>query len=80
MTKQAQKSEGPKDTKAPTHALFHIEERKEDKGFWTEVAVGWANQDGSINLRTNVGALLLPGQAYQLRTRQARSGNGENNE
>lgn len=80
MTKQAQKAEVPKDAKAPTHALFHIEERKGDKGFWTEVAVGWANQDGSINLRTNVGAILLPEQVYQLRTRQARSGNGDNSE
>ena len=80
MTKQAQKPEAPKDTKAPTHALFHIEERKDDKGFWTEVAVGWANQDGSINLRTNVGTLLLPGQVYQLRSRLTRSGNCENNE
>lgn len=74
MSKQTHKQETPKDIKAPTHALFHIEERGEDKAFWSEVAVGWENADGSVNLRTNVGAILLPGQVYQLRTRAARNG------
>ena len=66
-----------KDTKAPatngnqpTHALYHIEARGEDKNYWSEIAVGWVNKDGSVNLRTNVGAVLLPGQSYQLRQRQ----------
>ncbi|MDZ4078515.1 MULTISPECIES: hypothetical protein [Hydrocarboniphaga] len=74
MTKQTRKQEAPKESKAPTHALFHIEERgADDKAFWTEVAVGWENQDGSVNLRTNVGAILVPGHVYQLRTRTARN-------
>lgn len=79
MTKQTRKQEAPKDSKAPTHALFHIEEREADKAFWTEVAVGWENQDGSVNLRTNVGTILLPGHVYQLRVRTARNG-GEDRE
>ncbi|MDB5986771.1 MAG: hypothetical protein JWR16_1824 [Nevskia sp.] len=81
MTKQAQKAEAQKDTKAPTHALFHIEERDDDgKAFWSEVAVGWENQDHSINIRTNVGAVLLPGQVYQLRIRKERNGSTESGE
>ena len=80
MSKQAPKQEAPKEAKAPTHALFHIEERAHDKSFWSEVAVGWENGDGSVNLRTNVGAILLPGQVYQLRTRQARNGTTEHGE
>lgn len=79
-TQQTPKQETPKQAKGPTHALFHIEERGEQKAFWSEVAVGWKNADGSVNLRTNVGAVLLPGQAYQLRTRKARNGNGESSE
>lgn len=77
---QTPKQDAPKQAKVPTHALFHIEERGEQKAFWNEVAVGWKNADGSVNLRTNVGAVLLPGQTYQLRTRQARNGNGERSE
>jgi hypothetical protein len=75
MTKQAQKVEVSKDAKAPTHTLYHIEERKDDKAFWTEVAVvGWTNADGSINLRTRSGAVLLPDHDYQLRARKERNG------
>jgi hypothetical protein len=74
MTKQTQQ-QAPKETKAPTHVLYHIEERKDDKAFWTEVAVvGWTNADGSINLRTRSGAMLLPDHDYQLRARKERSG------
>ena len=79
-TQQTPKQETPKDSKAPNYALFHIEERGEQKAFWSEVAVGWKNADGSVNLRTNVGAILLPGQTYQLRTRAARNGNPERSE
>jgi len=79
-TQQTPKQETPKGTKAPAYALFHIEERGEQKAFWSEVAVGWKNTDGSVNLRTNVGAVLLPGQTYQLRTRKGRNGNGERSE
>ena len=77
MSKQTRKQEAPKDSKAPTHVLFHIKERSEDKAFWNEIAVGWANADGSVNLRTNVGAILLPDQVYQLRTRKERNGEAE---
>lgn len=75
MTKQTRKQDAQKDTKSPTHALFHIEERGADsKAFWTEVAVGWENQDGSVNLRTGVGAILIPGHVYQLRVRPTKNG------
>lgn len=75
MTKQPQKTEASKDPKAPTHTLYHIEERKDDKAFWTEVAVvGWTNSDGSINLRTRSGVVLLPDHDYQLRARKERNG------
>ncbi len=74
MTKQAQQ-QAPKEAKAPTHVLYHIEERKNDQAFWSEVGiVGWINTDGSINLRTRSGAVLLPGHDYQLRARKERSG------
>jgi hypothetical protein len=76
MTKQTNKPEAQ--PKAPTHTLFHIEERKDEKSFWTEVAVGWVNQDGSINVRTSAGALLLPGHDYQLRPRSERNKSGGN--
>ena len=60
-------------TKTPTHVLFHIEDRGPGKqAFWTEIAVGWENVDGSINIRTRIGALLLPGHGYQLRLRPAK--------
>jgi hypothetical protein len=80
MTKQAQKTEVPKEGRVPTHALFHMEERKGDKWFWTEIAAGWENEDGSVNIRTHVGAMLLPGQAYRLRSRQAKNGSEEGKE
>ena len=81
MSKLSPKQEAPKESKAPTHTLFHIEERGTDqKAFWSEVAVGWENTDGSVNLRSSVGAILLPGQAYQLRSRPARNGNTEHSE
>ncbi|MDE0853707.1 MAG: hypothetical protein OSA97_04725 [Nevskia sp.] len=67
MTKQNAKQEAPKDSAAPTHGLYHIQERPNEKSFGTEIAVGWENGDGSINLRTRSGAILLPGQSYQLR-------------
>lgn len=76
MSKQAPKQEAPREAKVPTHTLFHIEERRDDKSFWTEVAVGWVNQDGSINIRTSAGALLLPGHDYQLRARGDRNKSG----
>lgn len=70
MTKQNAKQDAPKDNAAPTHGLYHIEERQNEKSLWTEVAVGWENRDGSINLRTRCGAILLPGQSYQLRRKE----------
>lgn len=71
MSKQVRKQEVPTTaSKAPTHTLFHVEDRGPDtKSFWTEVAVGWLNTDGSVNLRTKTGALLLPEHSYQLRVR-----------
>ena len=55
---------------APTHSLYHVEDRGEgEKSFWSEIGVGWVNKDGSINLRTKTGALLLPDHSYQLRAR-----------
>lgn len=75
MSKQDQKA-APKSAEssenkggAPTHGLFHIEDpRKEGvKGKWTEIAVGWQNADGSINVRARAGAILQIGQSYQLR-------------
>jgi hypothetical protein len=81
MTKQARQAEALKDARAPTHTLFHIEERKDAKPFWTEIgAVGWENSDGSINIRTKTGVLLLPGHDYQLRARKERNGSTESNE
>ena len=35
------KTEAPKDAKAPTHVLFHIEERKNDKSFYRD---GWGSE------------------------------------
>jgi hypothetical protein len=77
MTKQTHKPDTQ--PKAPTHTLFHIEERRDDKSFWTEVAVGWLNQDGSVNIRSSAGTLLLPGHDYQLRPRADRT-NGNSND
>lgn len=74
MSKQTPKQEVPKDANAPTHSLFHIEPREGKKPFWTEIAVGWENGDGSVNLRTKTGALLLPGHDYQLRATKERNG------
>jgi hypothetical protein len=53
-------------TNGPTHRLYHIDSSGE-KNIWTDVAVGWLNQDGSINLKSRSGAVLLPGQSYQIR-------------
>jgi hypothetical protein len=55
----------------PTHALFHIAEKREgqDSSFWTEVAAGW-EVNGGVNIRTRAGAILLPGETYQLRLRK----------
>lgn len=71
MSKQQNTKTAPAttDSKIPTHVLYHVEDRGEEKSFWSEIAVGWINKDGSVNLRTNVGAILIPGQSYQLRTR-----------
>jgi len=81
MSKQTPKQPAPTDSKAPTHTLFHIEERGQDKkSFWTEIAVGWVNADGSVNLRSNCGAILLPEHNYQLRARLAKSESSERGE
>ncbi|MDB5973338.1 MAG: hypothetical protein JWR07_98 [Nevskia sp.] len=77
MSNEARKPEAPTESKAPTHSLFHIEERKGKKPFWTEIAVGWENADGSVNVRTKIGAILLPDHDYQLRVRTQRDQAGE---
>jgi len=81
MSKQTPKQPVQNDSKAPTHAFFHIEDRGPDKkAYWTEIAVGWVNADGSVNLRTSCGAILLPDHNYQLRTRPAKTESSERGE
>lgn len=55
----------------PTHTLFHIAEKREgqESSFWTEIGVGW-EVNGGVNIRSRAGALLLPGETYQLRLRE----------
>lgn len=58
-------------SKAPTHVLYHIAEKGEgqDKSYWTEIGAGWINGDGSVNIRSRTGTVLLPGESYQLRVK-----------
>lgn len=36
----------------PSHRIFQVEDRGKDaKAFWREVGVGWANSDGSVNMK-----------------------------
>jgi hypothetical protein len=61
----------------PTHKAYNIRDRGEGKkAVWTEVAVGWTNKDGSLNLVFNL--LPLDGKV-QVRVYEPRDKEGDAN-
>ena len=35
-----------KQTKLPTHALFHVTDGKDDKAHWVRIGAAWPHKDG----------------------------------
>ncbi|MGH7242377.1 MAG: hypothetical protein ACREJD_03045 [Phycisphaerales bacterium] len=34
-------------SKAPTHAVYHVREGKDNKAFWTRIGAAWPHNDGN---------------------------------
>jgi hypothetical protein len=62
----------------PTHDVCFVEERKDQKGFWTRIGAAWAHKDGGgLNLQLDFIPLDLTKGRLVIRVRTEKPADGE---